>query len=181
MGTKLVKGAPVVSLADGRKLGVIDHVYLDPRRKEIVAFSFHRSGLFAPKACHLLDVADVHGIGPDAVTLDDPSAVRSEVAVGAKRDDLVDLEDLLKRKVITEGGTLLGQVAAIGFGQDTYRLLEVEVSPGFFEEPVLIPAEAIVRIGSELVVVSDEVCGQALPDLSDVGVAATVPKLVAVA
>ncbi len=160
VSTRLVKGTAVVSLDDGAKLGKIDHVYLDPARKEIVAFSFqHGGGLLGGKTSHLVDVADVHGIGQDAVTLDGAAVVRSELAVAAKRAELVDLEDLLKRTVITESGTVIGQVAAIGFGLDTYRLTGIEVSPGFFKTRATIAAEEIENIGEELIVVADAICG----------------------
>ena len=157
-----MKGTAVVSLADGKKLGTIDHVYLDPARKEIVGFSFHQgNGLFGGKTTGMVDVSDVHSFGPDAVTVDDVTAVRSELALEAHRDELIDLEDLLKRKVLTEGGTFVGQVASVRFGQDSYRLTAIEVSPGFFQENRLIPGEEVEQIGAELIVVSNAVCGEA--------------------
>ena len=158
MSTKLAKGTAVVSLADGTKLGAIDHVYLDPARKAIVGFSFHRGGLLGGRTSGVVDVSDVHAFGPDAVTIDDVAAVRSELAIDARSDELIDLEHLLKRKVITEGGTFVGEVASIRFGQDSYRLTGIEVSPGFFEANRLIPADQVVQIGGELIVVADAVC-----------------------
>ncbi len=158
--TKLVKGTAVVSLADGAKLGAIDRVLLDPQRQEIVGFTFRQGGLFGGKTAGLVDVADVHAFGPDAVTVNDVSAVRSELAIDARCDELVDLEDLLKRKVITDGGTYVGQVTSVRFGQDSYRLTAIEVSPGFFQDHRLIAAEHVVHLGTELIVVSDAVCGR---------------------
>ena len=161
MSTKLVKGTAVVSLADGTKLGTIDHVYLDPERKEIAGFSFHQGGLLGGKTTGLVDVSDVHAFGPDAVTIDDASVVRSELAVGARRADRVELESLLKHKVLPASGTYVGQVASIRFGQDSHQLTAIEVSPGFFQENRLIPGEALEQIGAELIVVSDAVCAEA--------------------
>ncbi len=158
MSTRLVKGTAVVSLADGKKLGSIDRVYLDPERKEIVGFSFHHGGLFGAKTTGMVDVSDVHAFGPDAVTVDDVTAVRSELALEAHRDALIDLEDLLKRKVLTEGGTFVGQVVSVRFAQDSYRLTAIEVSPGFFQENRLVPSQEVEQIGDELIVVSDTVC-----------------------
>jgi sporulation protein YlmC with PRC-barrel domain len=160
MFTRLVKGTAVVSLDDGAKLGKIDHVYLDPARKEVVGFSFQSGGgLLGGRTSHMVDIADVHGIGQDAVTLNDAAVVKSELAVAHRRDDLIDLEDLLKRKVITESGTVVGQVAAIEFGSDTFRLTEIKVSPGFFKTEAMIQADEIERIGDELIVVAVAVCG----------------------
>ena len=157
MSTTLAKGTAVVSLADGTKLGTIDHVYLDPQRKEIVAFSFHRGGLLGGKQAGVVDVGHVHAFGPDAVTIDDAAAVRSELAIDARCDGLIDLEDLLKRTVITEGGTVVGHVAAVRFGQDSSKLTAIEVAGGLFRGTRSIAAEQIARIGAELLVVADAV------------------------
>ena len=159
MSTRLVKGTAVVSLADGTKLGTVDRVYLDPAKKEIVAFSFHAGGLFGGRTAHLVDVADVRAIGPDAVTLCDASTVRSGVAIGARCEGLLDLEDLLKRKVITEGGAYVGEVAAIEFGQDTYRLNRIALVPAADGSGAPIPAEAVLRIGAEFIVVAEATGG----------------------
>ena len=157
VSTRLVKGTAVVSITDGTKLGTVDHVYLDPASKQIVEFTFHTGGFLGGRSSGVVDVSDVHSIGQDAVTLADASAVRSGVAVNPRCGDLVDLEELLKRKVMTEGGTYVGQVAAVEFGQDSHRLLRIEVSPGSFKHHETIPAEEIVSIGAELVVISDAI------------------------
>lgn len=154
--TKLVKGTAVVSLGNGAKLGAVDHVYLDPRQKRIVGFSFHQGGLFA-KTSGVIDIADVHGIGPDAVTIDDVSAIRSDLVLEAKGRDLVDLDDLLGRKVITAGGSLVGKVAAIRFGEDSHALVGLDVVPGDHQEHRLVPADRIEQLGTELIVVADAV------------------------
>ena len=156
MATKLVKGTAVVSLADGLALGTIDHVYLDPERKEIVGFSFHKGGgIFGERTGGLVDASDVHAFGQDAVTIRGTAAVHSELAIDARCGGLVDLEDLLDRVVITEGGSVLGRVATIRFAQDTHRLEAIEVATGPDHERRLIPADAVAQIGAELVVVLD--------------------------
>jgi uncharacterized protein YrrD len=102
---KLVRGTPVVSLADGATLGVVDHVYFDPQRLAVVGFTFHqRAGLLGGGSSGLVDVADVHAFGPDAITVADVSAVRSDLAIAAATADLVELEALVGPAVVTEGG-----------------------------------------------------------------------------
>ncbi len=157
MSTKLAKGTAVVNLADGSKLGTIDTVYLDPERKEIAGFSFHQGG-FLGKTTGMVDASDVHAFGTDAVTVPDASVVRSELAIGARREELVELESLLKRKVLTAGGTYVGQIVSVRFGHDSHKLTAVEVSSGFFQENRLLPADVVVQLGTELVLVVDEVC-----------------------
>ena len=162
MTTELKKGAPVISLSDGVKLGTIDHLYLDPALKQIVGFSFHQGGgLFGSKTTGLIDVADVHAFGPDAVTIDSLEAVRTHLAVDNRCDELIDVEELLKREIVTEGGTQVGTVTAVQFSEDTYRITTIQVSAGFFPEPQLIWAHEIMHIGAELIVVHDEVIAPA--------------------
>jgi len=164
MATELKKAAPVISLADGVKLGTIDHLYLDPALKQIVGFSFHQGGgLFGAKTTGLIDVTDVHAFGPDAVTIDSLEAVRTQLALDNRNycDDLIDIEELLKREVVTEGGTKVGTVTAVQFSEETYRVTTIQVSAGHFPEPQLIWAHEIMHIGAELIVVHDEVIAPA--------------------
>ena len=180
MSTKLVKGTAVVSLEDGTKLGTVDTVYLDPARQEIVGFSFHQGGLFKGRTSGLVDVSDVHAFGTDAVTITSATAVRSELAIADRCDALMNLEDLLKRKVLTQGGTFVGQVVSVRFGQDSYKLTGIEVSPGHFKDHRVIPSEQVAQIGTELVLVDDAVCAGPLanPEARQVH---TEPRLVRVA
>lgn len=162
MATELRKGAPVISLADGVKLGTIDHLYLDPALKQIVGFSFHQGGgLFSAKTTGLIDVVDVHAFGPDAVTIDSLEAVRTQLAVDNRCDDLIDIEDLLKREVVTEGGTKVGSVTAVQFSEESYKVTTIQVSASFFPDPQLIWAHEVMHIGTDLIVVLDEVIAPA--------------------
>lgn len=161
MSTKLAKGTSIISLNDGRKLGTIQHIYFDPEHKAVVGFSFSQGGgLFCNKTTGLVDVTDVHAFGPDVVTIDDASSVHSELAARGL-DNLIDLEDLLKRKVVTAGGEILGQVAAIHFHQDSYRLTALDVSPGLLQQNTTVPGGDVNHIGDELIIVADPVSGVA--------------------
>ena len=155
MATRLAKGTSVVSLADGANLGSVDRVFLDPERRAIVGFTFHSGGFFGGKTTYMVDVTDIHAIGPDAVTLRDASSVRGEVAIQTRCEGLIDLDALLKRQVMTEGGHLVGQVTAIEFEQDSYDLQRIEVTPSAPQPAETIAATRIAHIGSDLIVVAD--------------------------
>ncbi len=156
--TNLVRGTAVVSLADGTTVGEVDRVLLDPERQEIVGFSIrHRSGIFGSKCGGLIDVSDIHALGSDAVTIDSIGAVRSDLVLSESDHSLIDLDDLLKRSVITTGGTEIGQIVGIRFSQNSFRLLALDVCAGFFPDQHAIPARLVVRIGDELVIVDDAV------------------------
>ena len=161
MTTKLVKGTPVVSLADGTTLGAIDHVYFDPHRMAVVGFTFHqRAGLFGPETSGLVDISDVHAFGPDAVTVDDLSVVRSELAVGEESAVQLGVEAERVKRVVFVAASLLtgvvvahtGPIAFVGlivphmvrmtWGPDYRRVLPLS---GFFGATFLILADLIAR------------------------------------
>ena len=155
MTTRLVKGTPVISLADGSTLGTIDHVYFDPERLAVVGFTFHKGGLFGGGTSGLVEITDVHAFGPDAVTISDISVVQNDLAVESRRGDLLDLEELLKRPVMTDSGTRLGHVAAIQFGDASHRLTAIDVLATGSDEQCRIAAAEIQAIGDEMVIVAD--------------------------
>jgi uncharacterized protein YrrD len=155
MTTKLVKGTPVISLADGATLGAIDHVYFDSERLAVVGFTFHKGGLFGGGTSGLVDITDVHAFGPDAVTITDISVVHTDLAVDTRRGNLLDLEALLNRTVMTESGTRLGHVGAIQFGDAWHRLTGLGVVAAGSGEHGRIEADAIQAIGDELIIVAD--------------------------
>jgi uncharacterized protein YrrD len=156
MTTPLVKGMPVVSLAHGSTLGAIDHVYFDPERLAVVGFTFHQGGgLFGGGSSGLVDIADVHAFGPDAVTIDDVSVVHSELAVEPRRDTLLDLESLLHRTVMTAGGERIGKVTAVLFGDASYRLTALDVVGSGPDEHIRVGADEIHSIGEEWIIIAD--------------------------
>ena len=73
--------------------------------------------------------------------------------------------DLTKRKVVTEGGTYVGQVVSVELDPATYRLTAIEVSPGFFRGNKLIPDDQVTSLGADVVIVSDMVCAPQGEDL----------------
>ena len=159
MNSKQLKGLAVISIKDGEKLGTINQVFLDPGAKRIVGFAVQQGGggLLAPAdagAPELIDVDDVHAIGPDAVTLSDKGAMRGD-QTRAQLDRLMELDDLTKLKTVTEGGTALGGVASAEIDDRSFALRELEVSTGLFSSNRHVPIGEVLSIGHDLVVVSD--------------------------
>ena len=157
MNGKDIRGLPVISIADGTHVGTIDQVYLDLAAKQVVGFSITNGvGPFGGARDNAPTVAAsaVHSLGPDALTLDDVTAAHA-AWVDAAYGSLVSLDDVAGRKVVTEGGANLGEVASMGFDERSFAITEVEVSPGFLKTNTHIPLEQIVRIGQDVLVVAD--------------------------
>jgi sporulation protein YlmC with PRC-barrel domain len=156
MDTKRIKGLQVITLA-GVKVGTVDQIFVDPATKHVAGFGLHADATLPDDApAGFLDAADVHALGADALTLPDTTAVRG-TATAAHRDTLIDVADLTKWQVVTEGGTLVGQIAAVELDPQTLHLARIEVSPGFFKSNKWIEAEQVTRLGPDAVMVADAI------------------------
>lgn len=154
MDSKHIKGLRVVGLADGANLGTIEQIYLDPATKRVVGFGLTAdTGGPDPEFSAIVDATDVYALGADALTLTDSDAVRGSVT-GSQLDALVEIDELTKRQVMTQGGALLGNVAAVELDPSSLMLARIEVSPGFFKSNRWIPADQITRLGGDVVVVA---------------------------
>ena len=157
MNSKQIRGLSVINIADGTQVGTVDQVFLDLAAKQVVGFSITNGvGPFGGARDNAPTVAasGVHSLGPDALTLDDVMAAHA-TWVGAAYGVLAPLDDVMGRRVVTEGGTNLGQVVSLGFDEQTFAVTEVEVSPGFLKTNTHIPLDYLVRIGQDVLVVAD--------------------------
>ena len=159
MNSNQIRGLSVINIADGTQVGTVDQVFLDLAAKQVVGFSITDGvGPFGGGRDNAPTVAtsSVHSLGPNAVTLDDVAAAHA-AWVGAAYGPLETLHDVVGRKVITEGGTDVGQVAAVAFDERTFALSEVEIAPGFLKNHTHIPLDQLIRIGQDVVVVAEAV------------------------
>jgi sporulation protein YlmC with PRC-barrel domain len=170
MDTKRIQGLQVITLA-GVKVGTVDQIFVDPTTKHVTGFGLLDNSILpddAPLA--FFDAADVHALGADALTLPDTTAVRGTVTA-AHRDTLIDVANLTKCQVVTEGGTLVGQIAAVDLDPRTLQLTRIEVSPGFFKSNKWIEAEHVTRLGADAIMVVDAVAvpEAAMPPMETTG------------
>jgi len=156
VNSTLAKGTPVVSLDTGVTLGKIESVYLDCDTRRLVAFSFTSGGgLLSSKRAHIVEIDDIHAIGPDAVTLDDARAVHDLVLMDGKVQHLVDLDQVVKRTVMTDAGANLGRIVGLDFDPNTFRLQRIRVEDKGRDGGRSIDGGDVVSIGEEVIVVAD--------------------------
>jgi sporulation protein YlmC with PRC-barrel domain len=157
MNSKQIRGLTVINLADGTQVGTVDQVFLDLTAKQVVGFSITNGvGPFggARDNAPTEAASAVHSLGPDALTLDDVTAAHA-AWVDATFGAVVPLDDVVGRRVVTEGGVNVGDVISLGFDETTFAITEVEVSPGFLKTHTSIPLDRLVRIGQDVLVVAD--------------------------
>ena len=157
MNSKQIRGLTVINIADGTQVGTVVQVYLDLETKQVVGFSVTDGvGPFGGARDNAPTVAAsaVHSLGPDALTLDDVTAAHA-AWVGSAFGTVVTLDDVVGRRVVTEGGTNVGDVVSLEFDERTFAITDVEVSAGFLKTNTHIPLARLVRIGQDVLVVAD--------------------------
>ncbi len=158
VNSKHLKGITVLGIEDGQQLGTIERAYLDPVNRRIAGFAVASLGGFLqPELDRLVDAEEVHSLGPDVMTVTDTLSPIGRT-INARYAKLIDLNQLTGRQVITEGGTLIGQIASVEFDEASFRLTRLEASPGFFATATTFPVDHVITIGQDVVVVANAVC-----------------------
>jgi len=101
-------GMPVLSRVTGNKLGEVHDLILDPVRGELLGLWVRSPG----GALDVMDYREVYSFGRDAVM-----AVKDDSVIPSAETALAEApcvkRDVAGARVVTEGGTLLGQVANV--------------------------------------------------------------------
>src|SRR5512142_569600 len=116
-----MKGLPVITVAEGRQVGKVDDLVVDPERKAVRWLRLHRGGIVGGERLWL-SVDSVHALGGDAVTID----AEANLLVPADASEAGALvkagREIIGNKVMTENGERLGEVRDYEFAPDTYAL-----------------------------------------------------------
>jgi uncharacterized protein YrrD len=163
-----IKGLPVVTMAEGKRIGKVDDVLIDPDGKGVAWFRVHSGGILGGDRWWVSARA-VHGMGEDAVTIKSEADVlapadapEAEAMVKARRT-------IIGSKVVTENGEQLGEVRDYEFAPDTFALTYLFVPPSMnlFGQLLTIAADRVLMIGEDAILVS----AGALQSAEAVGVA----------
>lgn len=133
-----LKGRAVVRLDTATKLGEVADLMMDPATWHIVSLKV-RTGLFS--AFLLVPVGEVQNIGTDAVTVvapqpdatdspHSPAASPARAGSDASAAPLVELTAILGSKVVTDAGTLVGELRDILFDWTNLTITSYEVREG---------------------------------------------------
>lgn len=152
-----IRGKSVVSLAEARKVGVVDDVLVDARHERIEALRL-KSERDGPS--YVVSSDDVRGFGPDAVTIDHQDALMSSDRMPGM-SGLRSLSAVLNSRVVTEDGRLLGTVSEVDFDPASRRIRRFEFGgeglEGLLGRKHSLDPEDVVGIGPGLVTVRNEV------------------------
>lgn len=155
---KTVIGQDVFSLADGRRVHSVKDLVVSDDHESIVALLVDEGGLLGTST--IVPIEAVHRFGPDAVMVQDSSAV-----IPASADDRVAATldrnvTLLGTPVVTTEGERVGQIGDMYFDESTGEILGYEVSGGTLGDVMRgtswLPLEAIDVIGPDAVITTPD-------------------------
>jgi uncharacterized protein YrrD len=150
-----LKGRAVISLADAQKVGEIDNVLVDCSQNRVVGLRV-KHGLFS--SAQVLRAADVHSVGPDAITIANRELlVDRETA--ADLHPLPDLNDLSGINVVSESGTLMGSLDDVDVDVQTLAVLAYYLGGSLWEHLTQatkrFPASPGLRFGGKLLIIPE--------------------------
>lgn len=150
---KEVQGRPIVTIANGEKIGEIDDVVIDGQDRRVGAFRI-RSGGFLSKQHHYLPFGAIQTIGDDAVMIQSGDALQQ--SYGDRADGYFTLGTLTKLRVVTQSGTYVGDIASARFDPATGQITDLEVGTGgIFRSNTIVDRSSVISVGSDIIVVSD--------------------------
>ncbi len=146
-------GLPVVSLATGKELGLVEDLLWDHQGRRITHLVISEKGI--SKGPRLVSFHDILGIGDDAVT------VAGDSLPQGVQDPEVDTRTsrLAGLPVLTAGGNNVGTIEDIVFASGDGTLLGYEISSGLVGDLVsgrdVLTPDTVITWGEEAVIVSN--------------------------
>ncbi len=161
-------GKPVVTLGGESPLEVKDVVF-DTSDGHLIGFTLREHGFLGKPVGECLAFADVHGLGPDAVVIDDESVLGGAASLGDSGGDVIG------NRVMTESGTDIGEVVEVVLSSGSSAEVvgfEVEAVPGLSRDDdhnAFIPLPDTVAISDRIVIVPDTTTDYVRDDLTGFG------------
>lgn len=145
-----IQGMQVISLAEGRILGAVQKVYLNPSKKAVSGMLVRQSGMGRGEGW--VEVRDVSQIGEDVLFVTKASAYKAKAPMGRS------LKDLMGMPVMSKDGKLLGSLVDVEV-DPKWQVVELSLSEGrsiqidprhavFGQDTVLLKAGAEQKIRS---------------------------------
>jgi uncharacterized protein YrrD len=156
---KDLHGLAIVDVANGKKLGSADEIVVSPDTGRVLGFVMKSMGVISPNE-RIVEMSDIRAIGADAITVEGDEVARtSQAAAEEFRQARASKRGLAGKKVVTQDGNLVGTVTDYTIDEKGARVKALILGGGLFERGDAIPADRIVSVGTDVVVVSEPGAG----------------------
>jgi len=154
---KDLAGLAIIDVRDGRRLGAVNEIVISPDDGKLLGFVMKRGGLFSSEEA-VVEMADVRSIGPDAITVEgDEVAHTAEASGAAFKEARGGDRSLVGRKVVTQNGSVVGQISDFVVNEEQGRVTALIVGGGMLEQGNALQADRIVSVGPDVIIVRDDV------------------------
>ena len=146
-----IRGMQVVALAEGKIMGSVQKIYINPSKKRVSGMSVRESGFGGQESW--VSVGDIKQVGENVIFVSRASACKAKSPVGRS------LKDMLGMQVATKGGKILGSLVDVEISED-WKLVEISLSEKrmieldprqtvFGQDAILLKADAESAIRKE--------------------------------
>jgi uncharacterized protein YrrD len=111
----------VISLAEGRIIGAIQKVYLNPAKKKISGMVIREAGFGGQESW--INVNDIEMVGEDVVFIGRAGVCKAKDPVGSS------MKDLMGMQVTSKDGKILGSLVDLEI-DDEWKVVELNLSEG---------------------------------------------------
>jgi uncharacterized protein YrrD len=148
--SKELLGKTIISMSDGRNLGIVKDVYLDQDLRRLAGIYLGGEGLFSRKS-RLIAGENVVVYGFDAILVKHGDAILDSETFSAA-GDWIRLDKLRGREIDTPGGTRVGILGDVYLDEEG-RVVSFGLSRSFVEGPIasrgIISRDVIIDTGFE--------------------------------
>jgi uncharacterized protein YrrD len=167
-----VTGQVVVSIASGEDVAEIRDVVYDGEAHRLLGFTLNKRGRFAGRLKSVLGAGSVASIGPDAVMIDDESAIDDRGHRPAGLDDLSSARPVLGNRVLSSDGIDLGEVVAVILSTgDEPTAVGYELQQSDRADTSFVPISAQMALSGENLVLPPDATDFVRNDLAGFGAA----------
>jgi len=153
---EFVKGLPVITMAEGKQIGKVDDLVIDPERKAVSWLRLHSGGMLGGERLWVSTEA-VHGVGEHAVTINAEADARAAADAPEALALVKAKRGIIGNKVMTENGERVGEVRDYEFNPDTFVLTSLSIPPsmGLAGDTLMIAGDKVLTIGEDVIVVAN--------------------------
>lgn len=143
-----IRGMQVVALSEGRAMGLVQKIFLNPGKKRVSGMLVKESGFGGQESW--IDVRDIEKVGENVIFITRAGACKAKTPVGRS------LKDMMGMQVATKGGKILGSLVDVEIGPDwrvseislsEKRLVEIDPRQAVFgEDAIILRADSAARV-----------------------------------
>jgi len=147
-----VVGLPVIELREGKSLGRVHGLLVNPAERRVAALEVGERTLLKTR-CELITYDLLRSIGADAVTLHSFTAAAEPCET---TPDGLTGKKLTGSRVVTADGTLVGVLEDFTFMEAGGAIAELAVSLDKAKHNLLLPVEVVENFGKDYIIVRED-------------------------